>query len=149
MVEEEADFLVARSEVPICVWQSRYCRFKTANALVVFHVPARHQDPGRRSGFLVAAKRCHYRYLRSLRRATLDGRERASERKVAPTESALAHNAGCRYCPATNVLIKFIGRSECTVNVNGFRGTGGLAVGSKRQQMSHSRRLSMATPSTL
>lgn len=61
---------------------------------------------------------------------------RASERKLAPSESALAHNAGCRYCPATNVLIKFIGRAECTANVNGFRGTGGLAVGSERQQMS-------------
>lgn len=55
---------MASNRVPICVWQSRRCRFETANALVVFHVPARHQDPGRRSGFLVAAKRCHYRTCR-------------------------------------------------------------------------------------
>ena len=42
--------------------------------------------------------------------------------------------AGYRYCPATNVLIKFIGRAgvHCET-VNGFRGTGGLAVGSERQ----------------
>ncbi|TGZ46095.1 hypothetical protein DBV15_08165 [Temnothorax longispinosus] len=63
------------------------------------------------------------------------------------------HNAACRYCPATNVLIKFIGRPpERAANVNGFRATGGLADGSKRQQrqqMSHSRWLRMVTPSTL
>lgn len=138
-------------KVAICVWQSRRCRFKTANALVVFHVAGRqHRDPGRRSGFLFATKRCHYRYLPSLRRGTERTvvRERGGKQhrsvKSRPFTRTMARS--CRYCPATNVLIKFIGRAECNANVNGFRGTGGLAVGNERQQMSHSRRLSIAMP---
>lgn len=138
----------------MCVCGScRCCHFGTANALVVFQrrVPAGRQDPGRRSGLPVAAKRYHYRYLRTLQ----------SEREIRqalslsfpPLASLFAHNAACRYCPATNVLIKFIGRPpERAANVNGFRATGGLAVGSKRQQrqqMSYSRWLRMVTPSTL
>lgn len=139
----------------MCVCGScRFCHLDTTNALVVFQhrVPADHQDPGRRSGLPVAAKRYHYRYLR-----TLQSRETSRELSLclsfSPSASPFSHNAACRYCPATNVLIKFIGRPpERAANVNGFRATGGLAVGSKRQQrqqMSHSRWLRMVTPSTL
>jgi len=122
------------------------CHFDAANALVVFSgAPAGHQDPGRRSGLPVAAKRYHYRYLWALQSRERE-REREREKIHALSLSSrcpFTHNAACRYCPATNVLIKFIGRpSERAANVNGFRATGGLADGSKRQQrqqMSHSR----------
>lgn len=117
-------------EVPICVWQSRRCRFKTANALVVFHVPARHRDPGRRSGFLVRHKTlplslpAEFTASAKVSRAAPRRAEVPSDAKSSGAESRLesrlgvdshsAHNAGCRYCPATNVLIKFIGRAECS-----------------------------------
>lgn len=131
----------------------RFCHFGKANALVVFQhrVPAGHQDPGRRSGLPVRRKTLPLSLLTNF---TVERDvERALSLSFSPSASPFAHNAACRYCPATNVLIKFIGRPpERAANVNGFRATGGLGVGSKRQQrqqMSHSRWLRMVTPSTL
>ena len=146
-------FPFVRSEVPICVWQSRRCRFKTANALVVFHVPAaatRIPEGGvafwsRRNAAIIAT----WRSLRASNNTALDARAEkrsplARRVKSSPRNCLGFTMAGYRYCPATNVLIKFVGRAgvHCET-VNGFRGTGGLAVGSERQRMSHSRSLSL------